>query len=977
MQNVTHGEAKSITPIVYERSGGHAALHRTLIAWSRIWKGGLNSKRNIVATTGPRKPAVLRSEEIELFCWALKHPSGSMARELAKMGSAVGADWLPVFDREGLVAGPYGEHTAPDAPLVDDGRATARPPALDAVRQGVASWLTELIAEPSVVQWVIAKGGHLHPEFRGLVRHKLREATSLPSALRKIWVALAGSVPLQGREDAYDRFGFYGRLRSEPWSESLRVELLQALSPCLSLSRSSSFYFPEDDENDVSQGEEDLRVSSILSFDCEIEAGGARTIMIDDLRRRDDWDEIIADISFDLASLLRRAMDLQAMLEGASAESDSSYIDQPSISPHEQNRHFHGWTTLIELNRGAAEQLAAHDSDRARALMAVWMDSPYPVFRRLVLHATGLEGVLEPESVVEALMADSRNWLWSAFVQVELFAGLSRLWPALAEDSRRELLALILAGPPREMFRPDLPDDEWDDLRDHSIWKLLCRLAIAGPALEGGPAERLRLLEEQHPGWRLTGDARDDFPYWTETRWGHETDFSAEELLARDNDDLVRILIEHAVHKEGLVDAWGDAARLAPERALVILGRLLGEGYLGVPIWCAGLSAFRELEQDERLRGGLVELLSQVPEVLSSNSEIARPQAETIRALGDGLADEIRANVCALWDHAFITSLASEVMDREERVTAGINHPIGVLAEALLNMLRSRELVRNGGIPEDVRERMDRILETTNPAGQMGRVLLASRLPLLHFVDSDWTREHLIPFFSWANAVEAKGAWQGYLWSPSLRPTLWAALKGHFLDTFDHVDELGESVKNLAALLAVVSIEGEDPPSGDQARRCLKKLGKEGRGWAASWIRNRLDGADAQAPDLWRDRIGSWVTQAWPREPDLRYPGVSEDLALSAALTGDAFAEAVEVILSLVGPIDHAGIILEKLRDNGIIASEPASCLVLVNALAGTAPQHWFGNLREFLDEIRQANPTLVEDLQYRRLNEITLEHGP
>lgn len=163
---------------------------------------------------------------------------------------------------------------------------------------------------------------------------------------------------------------------------------------------------------------------------------------------------------------------------------------------------------------------------------------------------------------------------------------------------------------------------------------------------------------------------------------------------------------------------------------------------------------------------------------------------------------------------------------------------------ALFEILRSGKLERNQGISEDIRTRLELLLTMTTEVSRLARVIVASRLVLLHYLDSSWTRERLIPFFSWSQPKEAAGAWQGFLWSGTINPSLWEDLKGHFLDIFDHLEHASASMRHLGVLLLVVSIESPEALNMEEVLRGLRRLDDDGRHEAARWLKKKLEGAD-------------------------------------------------------------------------------------------------------------------------------------
>ncbi len=966
--------AKGIVPIPYEKVGGHAALHRTLIEWSRIWAGGLSSKLSLVRDLALKDPRALPPEVLSQFCWAVSDESGSMAQELARLGREGQLGWLEVLEKHRVLDPPPRTGPSVPIPLVDHGQATRHVPTLDPIRHGLAAWLTEHLSNPELGRWMVKKGGYLHPAFRDLIRLKLCDPGTTPPYLRKVWLALTGSVRLQEHRNAYFRLGFQSRLRQEEWGAAFRTELLEILAPCVVIHPSWTSLVPvTDDEAEAASRD---TVGAILSFDCELEAGEALPTVLDELADRPDWLSIVSDIAFDLTCHLREALDFHAALDGASNEHDPSYIQHPSISPHPQNHHFHGWTRLIDLVRQAFHALLGQHRERVAALVALWSSIPYPLFRRLVLYAARHGPIPSAESLFQLLTGDPRHWLWSIATQAELFPTLSTLWSNQDEAGRARLVSILLEGPPRDMYREDLDPGTWDLTRDEAVWERLARLDRAGAILPREAASRLARIQAEHPEWRLTGSEQEDFPTWVESWSGLPTDFSAEALRALSDEELLRVLQHHTPNRRGLLEAWRHAAETDRPRAVSLLTRLLDDHYLDPGVWAHGLAGLREVGEDGDLKRVLLELLERLPDPLGRDPLIIRPAADVIKSVARAVPEAIRPVALTRWDALFTPALSVDARLSDDRIRDAINHPAGVLAEALFEMLRSRQLERNAGIADDIRPRLERIMAAEGPAARLPRVIVASRLSLLHDLDADWTRRSVLPRFDWGDPDEAQGTWQGFLWSPWVRPSLWVDLKPHFLAAFDHIETLRPLTRTLAVLLASMAVEGGEALTAQEARDCLRKLDAEGRGTVAWWLWRKLTDAGPAASELWRESIGPWLAGAWPREPGLRDPTTSASLALATTVSGERFPEAVACVRELVGHIRSADRVLDALQENGFTRTAPESCLDLVNTVTPEEPLPGFGALRDFLEGLREAAPRLIDDVRFQRLLDIAIRAG-
>jgi hypothetical protein len=577
-------------------------------------------------------------------------------------------------------------------------------------------------------------------------------------------------------------------------------------------------------------------------------------------------------------------------------------------------------------------------------------------------------------SIVDVILADPAHWLWDTETQVELFRLFPTLWRDSEEHDRTRLVAAIEAGPPREMFDPEIDDAEWNELREHLIWSRLVRIAGANPPLSEHSQTLLRDISQRHPQWRLTGDPNQDFPTWVEVRWGSPSSHTTEQLTGLADDALLQLLNEETRQREGLIDRWSKLVAADPVRGATLLERLSAEGQFRRDVWSGAVRGLRSTGGKAAIRGRLLAVFVNAPDELLRDA--IHEVADLVNELASEVPDALRADVLSLWDRLLPLSLEVAATLEGDRVTAAINHPTGKLTEAIFAILRSRELQRAQGIDEDVRVRLERILGIAGDAARLGRVVIASRLPLLHDLAQQWTNDNVIHLFDWQHPEEATGAWQGFLWSPVISPALWTALKPHFLATFDHLAEMDEGIRSLPTLLASIAIDGVGALTHAEARECLRKLDESGRSEVAWVVEKKLEDAGAQSSVLWSERIGPWLAAAWPREPALRSDNASLHLAEAAARAGDAFPDAVAVVSDLVGPITRAWGLLRRLREHGRLASHPLQALQLVSLITPNDPTHWFGNLRRFLEGVRVADPALAATPQFIRLNDIALVRG-
>jgi hypothetical protein len=84
-----------------------------------------------------------------------------------------------------------------------------------------------------------------------------------------------------------------------------------------------------------------------------------------------------------------------------------------------------------------------------------------------------------------------------------------------------------------------------------------------------------------------------------------------------------------------------------------------------------------------------------------------------------------------------------------DALTEALNSPSGSLAEVVL-----KRLTKGPGsdeLPDDMRGRLDRLVEANGEAGRLARIRLAAEVSYLFDRAPEWTSRKLIPIFDWSS----------------------------------------------------------------------------------------------------------------------------------------------------------------------------------------------------------------------------------
>ena len=580
---------------------------------------------------------------------------------------------------------------------------------------------------------------------------------------------------------------------------------------------------------------------------------------------------------------------------------------------------------------------------------------------------------MTPHTLIDLMKRDPWSWLWSTGIQVELFPILPRLWDSAEDIERQQLIDLVLEGPPRQQFKDDLDPDEWDWLRDRTIWQRLSRLAQASTALPDAAQVRLDEIEAQYPDWKLTGSDKEDFPFWGESSSGYESDMTAIELAQLAPAELLEALLGGGYYRDGRLSVWEGLVMEEPNRAFPLLDHMVEVQRIDQEILAA---SFRGLAHSARPTPEMISNVRGVAEKVPYD-EWGRgiyPFARTVERLIVKAPAKLNAEVMELWDQAMMPSQGQvSSVEGDHPLTEAINHPVGHLMDALFAVLRSQTQTGDREIPEAIRGRLEFALRpddvrVSESALRSARIIISSRLSWLHWLDSRWASEHVVPLLDWEHpsAVEA---WEGFLWSPKMDPELWTALRSYLLRAFEHYDVIGHRRTKLPELLAQVYVAGY-PLSGPEILARLRKVDDAGRNATAHYLDQLLAGAGDKANRLWSDRIGPFFGHAWPKDGDLKNPRLSSHIALAAVHSGDAFPDAVNTIAPLVGPVPYPSNILRDVAASGYPDQFPEATLKLLKSLVeeGAALRHT--DLPDILGRIRGKGVELDDNALHRRLKD-------
>jgi len=513
--------------------------------------------------------------------------------------------------------------------------------------------------------------------------------------MRTLWrLLLSGRVKSLRRDS--DLYRWKDRLKREGLTATLRLELRELLAPQVALK--APFRWDDDAENkDAPTNFRDL-----VDWELVLAADHVRHTLRD--TSGEHWTSASPQLLEDIQQLLRDALDLLRELGDADDRSDRSYWDLPSISPHWQNRGFRDWATLIELLREAWLVVRGNDGARATRIAQAWFDLPYPTFKRLAFFAASQNGCVAPEQWVDWLLADGAWWLWVPGTGREVFRLLVLQGRQLAGATQERLEAAILAGPPREMYRDDLEPERWHGLVARAVWLRLAKLNSFGLALGEQAAQRLAELSKEYPQWKLADNERDEFSVWhSGTGDPDYEDNRVVDEAPRKRQELVQWLKKPKPERREMFyeDTWRDTCRKHPLNSLFALCDLGRESEWPAARWREALQAWSDDKIVRRSWRYAAPLVQTMPDAVLHETAHAVTWWLKAASKSSALHKDILLNLCRRILDLPLEAGDSSVRDGEP-VFEAINHPIGHVTEALINLLFKRAPNDNDQLPADI-----------------------------------------------------------------------------------------------------------------------------------------------------------------------------------------------------------------------------------------------------------------------------------
>lgn len=1011
--------SKGVEPILYKDGNEHSALHQTLKKWSEVYRNGAQGKEQIVRECALVAPSESSQQNnfVSRLLWAITDRSGKPAQYFAEHNPVPPLEWLlDVFSKKyfcqsdlerfgvasdkthekktdfSVVCRPSYFPYAPWMSLVSPDDVDVQ---LDQVMLQLCCWLVRHLGDPRLLVWISNHGGRLNSYFEKLINDELTRFFQLEHAndqksldeldeirsnapnaipgntIRKLWaILLSGRACMPTRDFGLVLYQWTDDLKRNGLCTPLRLRLREILAPKVRFEKPYDYDWLESDENSKDSPE---RLEKEVRCELSLTSKEIHSA-IQKLGQNEYWIKALPLLIDEFQRLLLDAMDLLVEIGQADKRYDHSHTYMPSISPHWQNRNLQEWTILIELLRDSWIEVLKGDIARARKIAIDWFSIPYPVFKRLALFAASYDDVISPDQWVEWLSSEGSWWLWSSTTGRELMRLFVLQGKNLSQKNQHKLERLILQRPPREMFQPDIERSDWEFLVKNDIWRRLAKLKETGIRFSKRTQKYYDKIVEENPDWRLKTNEHDEFSFWVSGTG--DPDFEENRLVniaPQNREELVDWLKNYIVKIASTgrwqlhySDTWPEVCENNLHASGLALFDLSSSWSKLISRWNETINIWANEHLCKESWQHFAKLIQNMPDdfLLAMSPSIPRWLCAVAKSL------DKHENI--FWDlcERLLQMPLEDGMITNNLIDRAINHPVGRITEAMLNLLFSYSHDNNELLQGKHRDIFTRICNNNEDRCRSGRLVLASQTILLFQLDSQWTTENLFPLFGWENHTEAQSTWTGFLRRPMIYWPLLIALKPLFLDTATHYDELGYAGRRYAQFLTYVILGAAEEYSEDEISNAISKLPQEGLEVVIRALVEALKAAEVEKENYWDNKISPFWQKYWPKDKKYHSKSISESLVVLCVAADTRFPDAFSSVKDWLQPIEiwHTASII---KNSGLCEKYPEEVLLLLdltcdkNSYAGE-------DLLNVLERIAQAKHELSQDNKYQKLLELT-----
>ncbi|MFZ5563487.1 MAG: hypothetical protein ACOZBW_05495, partial [Thermodesulfobacteriota bacterium] len=480
---------------------------------------------------------------------------------------------------------------------------------------------------------------------------------------------------------------------------------------------------------------------------------------------------------------------------------------------------------------------------------------------------------------------------------------------------------------------------------------------------------KLKRLTQQYPTWELAPDGRDEFPFWM----GEDNEPREFIKTPRECRELINYLKEHPKSDWWIGDDWRQRCRDDFSTTACALIALAKEGVWLADRWREALQAWTENNLAKHSWQYMGPVVNQAPDDVMQDLSHSVGWWLQVIAKTFEVHEPIFFKLC----RRILAISYEDNRDTNDAVTQAINHPVGLVTEALLRWWYRQPLQDGQGLSKEIKPIFTSLSDTRIDKFRHGRVLLATHVVSLYRVDPDWATKFLLPMFEWHRPQgETRLVWEGFLWSSRLYGPFLSAIKQPFLETATRYEALGEHADRYAQFLTFAALDPGDIFTTAELADATRHLPVNGLIHVAQTLTRALEGAGGQRDEYWRNRMRPYLHNIWPKYRELMTPSISENLARLCIAADESFPDALHELKAWLQPEQDTWLLVRLLHKKGLCKRFPTEALAFLDKIVDEDARWLSEELQQCLNDIKQTDQLLSNDSRFVRLAELCRRRG-
>lgn len=899
-------KSKGVTPISYNtqenkdaESDEHALLEITLKEWAKCNKEGKQATAERIVAHGKLDNHI----DGQKLKWSLSDVQA--AWRFSQIDPTPSIDWFPYL--EPLIAptmDPNLVHPVEVPPTPGQG--------VPAVSLQLLTWLSKHAHLPGVFKWFLDKGGCFAKSVDAFWEARLEDTSpALPDAMKTLWGHLTAGTFYNNPNRWMDTHRWIDRVEKQGVTTALSSNLYSILSPKITHGKGSFFGWSREVENESM----DYYVS-ILGLDVVVPD-------LEDLTNADShenrWHKEISNLLPIFSLLLEQTCEYLSALGKITEESDISFIQMPSIEPHEQNlHHTYEWAGLIELTRDAWDATLKESPTLAEAYLRQWAESDYSCFRRLTLYGCSNQSM--PTNIVQSKLAEeTERWLWNIDASREVCRFFAKRMCDIESIYATTIENTVIENPMGKS--------------EHWVWLYLSRMEMTKYSLSKEAQKYLDQINDTHPEWSKLDNDRHELNVWIESE--PEGGWISDPLDSGDSEFGHNGILNTEIETE---EEWEKIRELFADKESTILAERSHANSLSSRMKTAAKNGWAS-EAD----------------ILEMSSKVLACEYGDMEVWSDG-------------------KLMSHPLE------LAINHPHGRALDAIMYTLFKTSRDKDSGLPDEYRKFFAKIMGAD---GKMrAKCIIASQTNNLFIIDEEWVKSHLLPKFSLSVSPESIVVWSGFLRTIRIIPDLVKEIVADLVDLAEEIESLSvlkHSYHHPFVCFLVWSVLiCEKEVFRDYESRLRSSIAN----WnpeIITEIASALHSHMEHTPEkevCWSQEILPFYKAYFPKKEHKNSYLTSHRMGEICLLAGTKFPEAVETLKMWLShedpsmPRDASHEFAEELIEKGMDSKFPKESLIFLDAITETRP-YLVENQMNCLDNIESADPDVKEMAEYIRLRKI------